>query len=272
MAKPRRKRAAALRAQPEYFELSILGGAVERRYRRFRPELEKLPWGSLAAMKMPASLRARAREIWTGMAFFEYRAAAAMSMTVHALAVARAPIDLVAVASRFITEELSHAELCARVLGELGGGVPFEIDPENVYPPPPAEFSPFMRAADLATRVFVLGEAFSLSVSHAALPHHSHPLVAAIQRRIAKDEAAHGAFGWIVLDWAAERFTDEDRSHIDGLIHEGVASYRQLIDEQVDSDEPTLGWLRARDFRRYAEQALEYDICAPMRARGLYTG
>ncbi len=31
----------------ELFELELLGGATERRYRKMRPEVEGMPWGTL---------------------------------------------------------------------------------------------------------------------------------------------------------------------------------------------------------------------------------
>ena len=31
----------------ELFELELLGGNVERRYRKMRPEVEAMPWGTI---------------------------------------------------------------------------------------------------------------------------------------------------------------------------------------------------------------------------------
>ncbi len=257
------------RARGELFELSLLGSSIERRYRRFRPEVGRLPWGSLAAAKIPANFAMRAAGVWTRMAYFEYRAAVGITMAIDALLAARAPVDLVAVGSRFIQDELSHAELCARVAAELGGAAPMAF-PSRMVAIPPQRLRPIMRAADLVTRVFCLGEAFSLPMAHAAAKKKAPPLVAAVLRRIAKDESEHGSFGWIFLDWAADQFSDEDRAYLSGLVKDALGAYRDLIAEQIPSDEGTLGWMTAEEFRHHAEMTLENDLIAPLAARGLY--
>src|SRR2546423_3487038 len=98
------------RAEP--FELSMLGGTIERRYQQQRAKHE-IPWGALADASLPDDLRAEAREVWTRLAFIEYRSAAGMNAVTEVLIAARAPLDLTAVASGFAADELSHAELCA---------------------------------------------------------------------------------------------------------------------------------------------------------------
>jgi hypothetical protein len=113
----------------EPFELSMLGGATERRYRRMRPEVESLPWGTLDPSRYPAELVLAARRSWTLAALQEHRTAAACAATLRALIAARAPVDLIAVATRFPLDEMAHVELCARLAGELGGGTPVIHDP-----------------------------------------------------------------------------------------------------------------------------------------------
>src|SRR3954469_14285505 len=105
------------------FELSILGGSTERRFNGLRAKLD-FPWGSLARVELPDALRADARAVWTRLAFVEYRSAAGMTAVAETLIAGRSPPALTAVASSFAFDELSHAEMCARVLGELGGAEP----------------------------------------------------------------------------------------------------------------------------------------------------
>ena len=33
--------------EPTLFELELFGGGIERRYRKMRPEVEEMPWGTL---------------------------------------------------------------------------------------------------------------------------------------------------------------------------------------------------------------------------------
>src|SRR5262245_60251481 len=104
----------------ELFELSMLGGAAERRYRRLRPEVEGLPWGSLQPSQYPSTLVEAGRRTWTEAAFQEHRTGAACAATLKALIAARAPLDLIGMATRFPLDEMVHVEMCARLAMELG--------------------------------------------------------------------------------------------------------------------------------------------------------
>src|SRR5262245_38467559 len=99
----------------EVFELELLGGAMERRYRKARPEVLEMPWGTLDVSGMRPEVVVAARKAWTSAAFQEHRTGAACASTLRALIEARAPIDLIALAARFPLDEMVHVELCARL-------------------------------------------------------------------------------------------------------------------------------------------------------------
>src|SRR5262249_23292836 len=220
----RRRHWAMTRANVR-FELSLWGGATERRYRRLRPEVERLPWGTLDPTRYPAELVLAARRSWTLAAFQEHRTGAACAATLEALIAARAPVDLIAVAARFPLDELAHVELCARLAAELGGGTPVDHDPSALIPRPAAELPPLLRAADCVVRYFCVGEAISIPLLrgtwHAARP----PLTKAVLGCIVKDEAAHGQFGWQFLDWATatDALSAADRAHLASVASETIA-------------------------------------------------
>src|SRR5882672_7798539 len=69
----------------ETFELYMLGGATEKRYRKLRPEVEAMPWGTLAAKKFPEQLTLAARKSWTLAAYQEHRTGAACAETLQAM-------------------------------------------------------------------------------------------------------------------------------------------------------------------------------------------
>ena len=93
----------------ELFELSLLGGAIERRWRKQRPEIDALDWRSLerATAKLTATQRDAGRRFWTANAFTEHAAAAGCSAVLRALIEARAPLDLVAAESSFVLDEIA---------------------------------------------------------------------------------------------------------------------------------------------------------------------
>ncbi len=255
----------------ELFELSMLGGALERRYRRLRPDVDRLPWGSLDPSAHPPSTVARARRFWTVAAFQEHRTGAAIAATLEALIAARAPLDLVAVASRFVLDEMAHVELCARVAAALGGGAPLAHDPDALLERPSPELPPLLRAAELVVRVFCVGEAFSVPMQRETARAARQPLLRAVVERIAKDEAAHGRFGWIFLDWAGESLDAGARAHLAGVAEAAIAALERGWDALAPSDDAdaSLGWLPRERYRALARRVLDEEVRAPLRARGL---
>ena len=253
------------------FELSILGGATERAWRRERPDIEPLPWDTLDSGALAPSLLEQARRFWTRMGFQEHKTAAATAATVQALCAARAPVDLIAQAARFVADELAHVELCARVAAGLGGAAPLVHDPDALVTLPSAELSPLGRAAELVLRIYCVGEAFSLPLQQATARAQRHPLITGVLRRVARDESAHGAFGWLFFDWAHELIGEGERAHLRGVARESIDTVTQLIEGGASDDEATFGWLPRGRWQAVARRSLDEDVRAPLLARGLVT-
>jgi hypothetical protein len=262
----------------ELFELSLLGGAPERRYRKLRPEVDSLPWDSLKPEGYSPELVAAARRTWTEAAFQEHRTGAACAATLQALIAARAPLDLIGMASRFPLDEMVHVEMCARLAEALGGGVPLEHDPQELLRPPGKELPVLLRATELVVRNFCVGEALSIPLLHASWRAATHPLIRGVLGRIVKDEAAHGQFGWMYLDWVADELTPEDRQHLAGVatstIDAVVARWKQLVPEATPSTQahPSLGWMEPPRYLELAHRSLHQNVLAPLRARGIDPG
>jgi hypothetical protein len=259
----------------ELFELELLGGATERRYRKMRPEVEQMPWGTLDLAGMSPEELLQARRAWTGAAYQEHRTAVACAATLRALLEARAPLDLVATASRFPLDEMVHVELCARMAEACGGGTEIRYDPSAVVLDADRSLSPLLRLAELAVRFFCVGEAISIPLLRATWHHARHPLPRAVLGRIVKDEAAHGVFGFTVLDWASERLTDADRQHLGTMADLSIdfleRQWRELGQRPRGNDEGggVLGWMQTEPYLVAARAALKRDVMDPLRARGI---
>jgi len=93
----------------ELFELELLGGTTEQRFRKMRPEVEAMPWGTLDLSNASEEACIAARSVWTGAAYQEHRTALACAMTLRALIEARAPVDLIAVAAGFVLRAVGGA-------------------------------------------------------------------------------------------------------------------------------------------------------------------
>jgi hypothetical protein len=259
------------------FELELLGEGVERRYRKLRPEVEAMPWGTLDASKIPEDARILARKAWTGAAFQEHRTGLACSATLRALFECRAPVDLIAMAARFPMDELVHIELCARMAMELGGGTEILHDPDELIVDPDESLPPLLRAANMVVRFFCVGEALSIPLLKGTWHAARHPLPRAVLGRIVKDEAAHGTFGFTFLDWALPLLGEADRKHLgraaDGTIraiHVQWANVRKRrSDAYHEKVRDALGWMQSDAYLALAAQSMEARVRKPLRARGI---
>lgn len=257
----------------ELFELELWGGAVERRYRKLRPEVEAMPWDSLDLSRANPKAVLTARSTWTAAAFQEHRTGAACAATLQALITARAPVDMIAMASRFALDEMVHVELCARLASLFGGGAPISYDPKHMILLPDASLSPRLAAAELVVRNFCVGEALSIPVLRGSWHAARQPLIRQVLARIVKDEAAHGAFGWIFLDWAEDDFTAEDREHLAKhaalTIDTVIDTWRTIKPNDSEDDDQRLGWMESMSYLALARQSLQKAVLEPLTARGL---
>jgi hypothetical protein len=253
----------------ELFELSLLGGAFERRYRKQRPEIERIPWRTLERAKWTDAQREAGRRYWTMNALTEHAAAAGCSAVLRALVEARAPLDLVAAESSFVLDEIAHVELSARVANALGGGAALRYDGRALVPDPPDDLSPLGRAIDLTLRVHCISESFLLPLGREMVKHQPHPVMRTVLRRILKDEAAHARFGWVVLDWADELLDEPTRARLRGTTRAAVERMSAVAHAAVPDDgNVTVGWLPSEVYRRMAPAAFEREVLAPLRERG----
>jgi hypothetical protein len=253
----------------------MLGGSLERRYRKARPEVEAMPWGTLDLSGVSEEDRVAARRAWTGAAFQEHRTGVACAATLRALIEARAPLDLIALAARFPLDEMVHVELCARMAMECGGGTEIIFDPTALVVDANPELSPLMQAAELCVRFFCVGEALSIPLIRGTWHAARHPLPRAVLGRIVKDEAAHGTFGFTFLDWASPRLSDDDRSVLGRAADLAIAFIARQWDDirlrprRTPNPGDALAWMQTDSYLALAARSMEDKVRAPLLARGI---
>lgn len=259
----------------ELFELELIGGTIEREYRRKRPEVEAMPWGTIDPTAYPPELVTAARKSWTGAAFQEYRTGAACAATLQSLIEARAPLDLIALASRFPLDEMVHVELCSRLAMEFGGGAALAYEPDTLVSDIGAGEEPLMRASHQVVAYFCVGEALSIPLLHGTWKACTHPLTRAVLKRIVQDEADHGTFGWAYLDWVLPHLEPRD---LDALTHTaelaiaGVRANWQAIRERpvgTARHVNDLGWMQTDAYLDLAARSLERQVMKPLRDHGI---
>jgi hypothetical protein len=266
----------------EPFDLEWFGGVAEKHFRKVRPGVDELPWGTFDISRYPAELVDRARVSWTEAAYNEYCTAVAFTEMLGALLAAKAPVDLIGMASDFMADEMLHVELTSRLAMELGGGAPYEIDFGDLGVRTAPELSPLQRANELVVHVCCVGEAFSLPMLASAYGSALHPLTKQVLQRIVQDEALHGRFGFLYLDWATDQLDDAERArlgdialHTIGLfaplwqrltsrVHDGVTTEGYLLEHVRE-----LGWTESSVYATRARAAIEDEVIAPLARYGI---
>ena len=209
------------------FELALIGGPWQRRLRRRRGWIDRLPW------REPLPHDAEARVAWTRTAFSEYASAAAFAEIAAALLAAGAPIDLVAAAGDFIVDEIVHTEAAARIAAALGGAVALEVDLARLVRPPAGggedRDAALLRAAELIVRTACVGEALTVPMLKLARDTAGSPLIEAALAAIAADEASHAQLGWWFLDWAAPRLDGDARALLGRAAGGAIRSFAPLL-------------------------------------------
>lgn len=254
------------------FEVEWLGGKAEKAFRRSRPGVEDLPWGTLDPNAFAPDLVARARRAWTVSAAQEYAAAMSFATVLHAMLRAGAPADLVGMAGGFVADEMFHVELNARIAAELGGGVPIDVDRDHLVPVV-ADGTALQQCNEWIVRVCCVGETFSLPVLAGTMSGATHPLVRAVLARIVRDEAPHGRLGWLYLDWVADRLDASERHRLAEVALDALSGLAHLWrDGPAEAPPPdihALGWMDRADYARLARGAVRDRILRPLARLGI---
>ena len=208
-----------------------------------------------------------------------------MSFTqlIQALLEVNAPIDLMAMASDFLADEMLHVELTARLAEELGGGANYEVDFSALKINLAPSLTPLQKANELIIRICCVGEAFSLPMLAGCLKSSTHPLIKQVFEQIVKDEALHGRLGFLYLEWADEFLDEQERARLGDCAGQTLlqlsALWRNLKSEvhgnktsegySVDQIRK-LGWMLSHDYKRVAQESVEKEVLEPLSLFGIH--
>lgn len=209
-------------------EISLFGGWTQRRLRSRRPIVDDIPWGTLALEGFLDDELDQARAAWTNGIFTEYASATAFTQLATALLECGAPLDLTATCADIVVDEMAHVELVTRVVIELGGAVPFEVDLERITQVPDPDATPLMRAAELAITTSCVGEALSVPSMRRARTLAGGGLLHTVLDRLVRDEGPHAQLGPQILSWADDRISHGDRARLAEIALDAVAVYAPL--------------------------------------------
>jgi hypothetical protein len=260
------------------FELEWMGGAAEHHFRKARPGVDELPWGTIERSKYASAAVEQARASWTEVAINEYRAVASFSEVLRALVDVKAPLDLLGMTSDFLADECSHVELASRMAMELGGATPRVVDFERFTARPRGKTA-MQRANELVLGVSCIAEAFSGGTASVSYDATSHELPRAVYQTILRDEAHHRRLGGLYFEWALSRIDEDELRRLGQVMLaslRGLAPFwrspsaRGLVPAAwPDDDLRALGWLGPAQFAPVAKEVVVRDILDPLATIGI---
>ena len=267
----------------EIFELEWMGGAAEHHYRKAVPGVEDLPWGTLDTRDYAPEVVDAARMTWTRSSLTEYRAVAGFSEVLRNCAEAKAPLDVIGMASSFVADEVLHTELACRMAMELGGGAPLETDLDHLFAPIDRSLTAFQRANEVVLRVSGVAEAFSTKMAAKSLAATTHPLTRAVLERIVADESLHYRLSGVYFDWAASYMDDAERARLGKIATECLRPYATCPAARPKVADPmaagraratvdqirSIGWLEAKTFPGQVRDAVRNGIVGPLARYGI---
>jgi hypothetical protein len=152
---------------------------------------------------------------WGRTLVSEYRSAAALAQFQSLLLLANQPMDAVSCASRFVQDEIRHAQLAGDVLAALGYRADVDIDDGGLFLSiaPDRPFASQLFAWTLGA--LCVGETVSERVIRASFESTGQPQIKEVWRRIHSDEAFHAEFGWNLATILLPQVDDETLAGID---------------------------------------------------------
>ena len=262
-------------AEGTVFELELLGGGFERRYRRSAA-------GSRGACLGHAGRLRFRRGASGGRAprLDRRRVPGAPHRRRVRVDAARArrgarPLDLIALASRFPLDEIVHVELCARMAMELGGGTEILPRPGDLVLDAAIDrCDRLLRAADLVAALLLRRRGALDPAAARDLEGRAAPAAArgARAHRQGRGRARRVRLALSRLGGAGA--TADDREHLRVAAEETIDQVRLLWDDlrkrpQAPAAIHALGWMQTDAYLELAAASLENEVIAPLRARGI---
>ncbi|HEY8377163.1 MAG TPA: hypothetical protein VIK91_11770 [Nannocystis sp.] len=272
----------------------MLAPTSERLGRVHRRQIERDRWPDFASFdpsRYDAALRREAARQWAGRARAEHGSIHQFSALTHVLCEARVGVELLGALARLITDEVRHADLCARMALACDPTGP-QTHPERFtwprprapWPDPPRAEAREEQLAWAACAILIaccLGETLSRPMLEALVVVTTDPVAADVSRQILRDEHLHAAFGWDALGLLLPALDERGRARVQAALtdafggFEATAAGGHTIEEIAGREliltrgEPNLGTLTSEQFAIIFYATIEQEILPALAALGL---
>ncbi|MEZ4447918.1 MAG: hypothetical protein R3B09_00475 [Nannocystaceae bacterium] len=273
----------------------MLAPTTERLARIHRQQIDRDPWPDFDAFERgrydEALLRDAARH-WARRATAEHGSIHQFSGLLHALCEARVGLQLLGPLARLITDEVRHAELCARMALACDPEGPTQSPrafgwplPRAPWPAPPDEGTPAAIMTWAASAILIaccLGETLSRPMYESLIVVCTDPIAESVLRQIQRDEHLHAAFGWDAVATLLPAIGDEGRARLQEALRRAFGGFEATTacGRSVESiagreltiargDAPNLGILGPDQYAMIFFATIEHEIFPALTALGL---
>lgn len=248
------------------YEDSLLG---VRRSRR------RIPWERFDASQYPRAALDLAADAALRLAEGEYHAVGLFGRIASGIAMAAAPFDIVAAATRVCSDEMRHADYCTR-FSTLCSGREVTLSIDRAALAAAAPVLPSVAEADfLVAKYAATGETLAAALLLACRKRAKDPVARALFSSLLSDEVHHAHLGWYYLAWRSPLWSRGEQQEIADHLGEFVADIEHAL--WFGRDAPAaaraaadaLGVLDSASQREVVRQVMEEEIVPGLDAVGL---
>jgi hypothetical protein len=275
----------------------MLVPAGERLGGAHRKQVHRDPWPEFERFDRdawPLEQRREAAIQWAGRARNEHGSVQQFGQLTEVMASACVELEILGVLARMITDEVRHAELCARMAVALWPeGLQTQArvfawpQPRPPWPDPPSpreRLEPEPRLAWASRSILTaccLGETLSKPMLEALVVVTTEPIAEAVSRQILRDEHLHATFGFEALELLGPRLSSESREHLQTRLAADFAGFERSVcgsitiadvagsEVTIARGEPNLGVLSGHQYAMIFYSCLEAEIFPRLRELGL---
>ena len=169
------------------------------------------PWDRLDADSLDDAVRVRLAAEWEMRARSEARSLVVFASLVPRFVEIGLPLEVTSAASRLLSDEARHTELCLRLAGALGGRDSLELAPGERSIPDEG-LPPHLFVARWTTSMFCIGESASVGILEELAAQATDPCASAVIATLLRDERLHDAFGWELAARTIPVLRDDERA------------------------------------------------------------
>lgn len=210
----------------------------------------RVPWDALDLGGWSGDEIALARAAWAARTTAEYRSMMVFGEIIARLPELRLPLEVSSSASRLLSDEARHTELCAEMAERLGGHGDTALRDEELRLSR-ENLSAHLFVARWTASMFCVGESSSVAVLKVLVDGAKNPCVRTVLRILLRDELLHDQFGWALARLVLRGMSDDQAEWLAADLAFAFAHYDR-IHGTVEGERPFVPDLGVADRRETA--------------------